>query len=148
MDLHVDPELQNFEKFNISFSVIGAIIGVYIDQLLTGQGPRALLRDRKFNDFNYFYRTQPLVSVKRILVGASLNSLCLLPYFVSKHNPFWVVLLSKSILPGFLGSVYLFGLFKYFAFKLGGGSINESVEEITFEKSMGLEKIKCRFDNN
>ena len=148
VDLHVDPELQNFEKFNISFNLIGAMIGVYIDQLLTGDGPRAILKDRRFYEFNYFYRTPLLVSLKRVAICGMVNSLSLIPYFVSKHNPFWIVLLCKSILPGFLGSIYLFGFFKYVSLKLAGGAINETVEAITFEKSMGVEKIQSKFENN
>ena len=40
------------------------------------------------------------------------------PFFVSKNNPFWIVLLCRSILPVFLGSLHIYGCVKYFAYKM------------------------------
>eukprot|EP00347_Sterkiella_histriomuscorum_P018248 403346231 len=126
VDLHADPELQNFEKYNISFSIIGAYIGVIIDQRLLN-----------LSQFHDFFKTSASLTIKRIFLGIFVSSFCSLPFLVSKHNPFWIVLLCRNILPVLIGSVQIFGGSKYICQQFS--LINESKCELSYQKFLGLE---------
>ncbi len=108
VDLNADPELQNFEKYNISFSLIGALLGIILEQ-----------RYLDTRHYHLFYRTSFLTTLLRFLVGSIFGIIPLLPYLVSKHNPFWIVLLCKSILPTLLGNIHVYGTQKWIAHKFG-----------------------------
>eukprot|EP00347_Sterkiella_histriomuscorum_P011520 403372139 len=125
VDLHADPELQNFEKYNISFSLIGALLGISIEQRIMGT-----------SQFHDFFKTSPSTTFKRLIVGGSIGLGNMVPFLVSKHNSFWIVLLCRNIVPVVFGSIHIFGLSKYFTYRFG--LINETVREgISYEEVMG-----------
>jgi hypothetical protein len=133
VDLHVDPELQNFEKYNICFSLIGALIGIALEQ--------------KFSDtrnFHLYYRTGWMTTILRSFVGCLFGIIPLLPYLVSKHNPFWIVLLCKSILPTLLGNIHVYGFQKWLAYRMG--LINtDMVPSSILDREYGVEeKVKAK----
>lgn len=108
VDLNADPELQNFEKYNISFSLIGALLGIILEQ-------------KFFDTRNYhlFYRTSKLTTLLRYIVGCLSGLIPISFYLVSKHNPFWIVLLTRSILPTLLGNIHVYGGQKWITHKFG-----------------------------
>lgn len=55
----------------------------------------------------------------RFMVGSSFGLLSISTYMVSKHNPFWIVVLARSIFPTLIGNIYVYGIQKWLTFKFG-----------------------------
>ena len=105
----IDPERANFQKLFLSASIIGLYLGVIVDQ--------KYLESHKYP---YFYETDFLTSVKRMVVCTVVGCPLLLPMvLVSKKNPFWIVIIFKTWLPPTLASFYLFGFAKTVAVYFG-----------------------------
>ena len=103
-----DPELQNFEKFNLAFAVVGIYLGVILEQKYMGT-----------HIYPCYYDTSVCTSITRMLVCFAVGSPLVSGVLISKNNPYLYVVIFRNILPPTLGSLYLFGCSKWVALKFG-----------------------------
>ena len=103
-----NPETANFQKFYLGFSLIGTYLGVIFEQ--------KVLFTRKYP---FFYDTDLITSIKRVIVCFLVGSPTLLTMFISKNNPYWIIIIFKTWLPPTLAQFYLFGLSKSVAYFFG-----------------------------
>jgi hypothetical protein len=125
--LNNDPELHNFEKFNLSLCFIGGYLGIVFEQ-------RYLVT----RNFPNFYRTSIRTSLIRVIVTFILGAPTVaLMFIVPKTMPFWVTLPTRYIIPSLLGNFYLFGCSKWVAYKLG--LINTTLNDSDVHEYSGIE---------
>lgn len=104
-----DPEVQNFEKFNLSMCFIGGYLGIIFEQ-----------RYLETSNYPYFFKTPLHITLIRIIVTFILGTPTVaLMFIIPKTMPFWVTLTCRYIIPAVLGNFYLFGCSKWISYKLG-----------------------------
>jgi len=120
----------------LTFGIIGAYAGLVIEQ--------TYLPTR---DYHLFFYTSLPKTILRIIVTALIGLPAIATLFlVSKNNPFWVVLIFRSMAPAFLGNLYVFGFSKLIAWKLNlintetGHHRNPSAEGKGISNSEGKKK--------
>ena len=88
--------------------MIGTYLGVIFEQkvMFTSKYP-------------FFYDTDIVTSIKRIIVCTLVGLPTLMTILISHDNPYWIIIIFKTWLPPTLSSFYLFGLSKSVAYFFG-----------------------------
>ncbi len=105
--MHSDPHLHNFISHHNTFTWIGAYIGLVIEA--------------KFIETRHYYhysKTTLRTGLARFLVSSIIGLIITSSAHISKKNPLWIIVVAKTMLPVFLGNVYLFAFLKYLVQKL------------------------------
>ena len=83
--IDIDPESANYEKFYLSYGIIGLYIGVMIDQ-------------KYYKDKHIFFNeTDFVTSVKRVIITGLLGSPIALPliFITKKNSGYWAVMIGR-----------------------------------------------------
>lgn len=100
----------------MSPSILGLYLGIIIDQkyLSSGQYP-------------YIYNTDPLMTVKRLVVIATWGVPCVLPMALigPDDGSFWYITICRNWLPAFFSYLYIFGFSKSIAIYFGTANLTK-----------------------
>ncbi|CDW75497.1 pap2 superfamily phosphatase [Stylonychia lemnae] len=107
--IHIDPELSDFEKFSTSSTILGAILGLYIEN--------NYLPTKDMLDHFKVPLIKSAFALAVTLIGMLLS--VSISFVVSHNHPFILVLLCKSFLPCFGAGLYLMGFSRYVLFWFG-----------------------------
>ena len=105
----IDPEKQNFEKFNLFFSLSGIYLGLIIECKLMG------------THIYYFGNENSLkINIIRVIICFIIGLPTLQGILISKNNnPYLYVVIFKNIMPAWFGNLYLYAFTKWISLKLG-----------------------------
>eukprot|EP00347_Sterkiella_histriomuscorum_P011264 403373119 len=119
---NIDPELNNLESYHNGFSLIGALMGLAVEQNFLKS-----VRDLNEKHFNTSFFKMSI----RVVISVIGMVICIFTDLMTpKDSSFFKIVIFKKMIPTFMATGYLFSYNKVIHYKLGLLNTNKEVEVI------------------